>query len=1845
MSTQSREEAPAFEPNLNIPDMAGNDGNQDTISIKSVTSDLFSLSESLLPQGPESKQHKLGLDINHPLGWSGSAYDDYDVVTVHGIRDDYRTAWIDKDGSWWVKDKLFKDLSIREIDYSYDIDEDSELYEPNGIIQHARRLVEKYAEVRRELEETEVDRPVIWICHDLGGMIVKEALSIAINQCVKYGKIPMLTTAIFFLGTPHRFQSTDDLEDQLHKLILLPGPHIRSQVLSKVKNLARQVSMINQGFLATKVLDRAVIFNLFTQNIHDSLKQGNADKTANDIHDIDENDTNHPVTPFSRYTHFIGQSFEAAGRSRCEYISHEDLARGDPRKPWVPFLSDMFNTSGCNLKVDHRIIRFQARILSLAPPTRALDTPFDPALPSPPIVQWILDEQKSLTTIPRSDVGLSIMHIHGNGNPLVDILETSRLFYVHHGSQIIWGKSQMRPEKTMIYFEFDMWDSRYNSISSLLTYLINIILWRFWDNSNSVFIGNEFKFLNETYAWSPEDLYHLFTTFRDFIQITHQLTIFISYFDQCPEDQRRWFLKHTLEEQSYSEAKYRIIISTLMREAIDIEGFTNKTYINLESFPAIGESMDKVVRDLRLGLVGLIRRRPIYEDFLPQLESLFNGCSDTPYLGHIILEWLGNFTRGRPQCEIANIINRLFPPTAENIVQVFTSLLEPKLQSRIKNIFNWVKHAAEPWSPESLIQALMVHESHGGEPSFKDLDIEGMIGDIEDALGGIITVTDRNVRFSHPSFYHMPDMDIEGNIEERAAKVNSAIAEICLRYLQLESAQEELATFSPEKLDGGPWETLLDATIIFFPRTSMAEYAVRFWPQHYQASGQFKPTKLVEEIFASRITRASWEIPFWLFSNPTTRMRRSYVSTLPVFAMLGLDDLVDKKIKSESNQHCFEKNCWFAITEAARTGNNELTQKLLKQVTVDEEELQEALFMAAANGNADVINTLIDKIPNVKAFSWPKNLIFRATAAGLNSLLTLMLKSGCDINEIGSSYKMSPSMLAIWRNRVSTLELLLNSEPRPDLTIGDENDTQMTAAAAKGNPHIIELLLQGGASLEASDCWGQTPVRVAVEFCKHNAVDILIKAGADLERGETRRPLLIVAANMGLQECVRILLNHGADINTDYASGTALYTAIERGHVNTARTLLENKHKPNKDAAPPGHLMPLTMAVYNGSTELVSLLIQHGAQVDFVDPSDHFCKTPLSWACAEGDLDMVKLLLKNKADVNYTGGVSYTPLYAALWDSHIEVANHLLQNEDVDVKWVSDVGLGALHVAHSHPNIIRELLKRGAFIDSYSSSGTVLHLAAQYGHSRSIEALLENDPNPNLDCVYGDNGVFEDQIGCTPLQIACMHHKHKCVKVLLEAGANSRFKNKNGNDSVDILLLQTKTDSKDALECLKLLLSRVYNVPIDDVNEQGQTRLHRIEEKTPISMIQLLVELRAPLDSQDADGCTPLAVAIRKNNEGVARYLIEQGANVNILNPNFGSIIHLAISNSTVYIVRLLVKSGADLEAVDPKYGQSLLYTALDIQDDSKLKTMVRYLVDEAKVPIDKLGGQLGYPIIRAADLARTNHTTGTKMLKFLIRRNAQLNVADDQGRRAIHLACTSCSDDSIKALIKADAEVDVKDKFGRMPIHFAASSPKKECFDYLFDNFKAADINVADHDNWTPLLWAARSGHSDTIAKVTTHDVDIWARGLAYGAREDWSGLKLMNFANNSTELRDKLEPKTRTRINQDGEKEEWDDSQHSIKPGHWKDIDCKSCFVKIVGLQWKCIDCTHDFSLCFKCYSHRSDMHYREHNFEEIGPLYDENSLQSDISDGVKELLQEESGDEGEEQDHVSDGDDIGW
>ncbi|KAL6918825.1 hypothetical protein FSST1_002851 [Fusarium sambucinum] len=1765
-------------PILEEPNGLTENIDDDSVSIQTGTDDLLPLdSDAVIPP----QEHKLGLDINAIRGWSGSEYDDYDVIAVHGIRDDYKTAWIDKKGGWILKEHLFKGMSIREIDYSYEIHDKSVLYRHNGIDILARELVGKYAEERQLLAETETDRPIIWTCHDIGGTIVKQV----------------------FIGTPHRFESIDDACDQIYKLVYLPGPDIKNGTLSRVKHLAEQTERTNARFVTTKLLDRACIFNILSQNVTDSLAKKADDEVVEGADGFNYNakDWSQTVAPFRRNAHFIGHSFEAGGRLRNNNINHLDLIR-DEGCTILDSVSKTINKVGFSLKICYGMIALQTRLLSLAPPTRVLSIPFDPVLPYPPVLRW-LHQQAPYVSFNSQKSGPNYLHIHGDGSPLVDIIDVSRRLYAHLDADL----AIENPTKTVIYFEFDQHDSRYRNLTSMLAYLLNALLWHFWPAVEGL-ASEELAFLRDTNSWTVEDLYHMFINVHHRLLWKQDLTFFISCFDQCPENQRQWFIDRLLQNQSYSEASFRIVISTSSSEGLGIDKATSYKQVNLFDCPLFKEPQTNLSSQLGPELDDLITTRPVYAPLLSQITDLVNECQEIPQLAPLIIQWLASRHRDKNDDEINSVIASLSPMTASNITMVFMEHLPRVLRQRAETAFNWIQHAVEPWSADALIEALALQASPNKESCLFDLDKQVEIMQLIKALGGIITLENDDIKFCHPSFYQVTGLIGDQSPEDFAAGVHYSMATTCLRYFQLHSAQMFLDDVSLAALTDTSSEEPLEPFIIYHQRASMAEYAVRFWADHYKASGLSKPKKLVRDLLGNRRFRSRWEITFWLMSNPFTRIGRHYLSILPLFAMLGLQDLVDDEVISGCDQPWFGKDCWYAITEAIRSGNTKIAKRLLGQVEVDEGELQVALLFAAAKNDLEIIQCLLDKIPNLRHFEWPENLIFRAAALGQDGLLSAMLTSGCDVDEVGTYWAATAAIDAAWRNQVSTLEMMFMLEERPDPFITDDADDNLVMVAIRmGNPDVIRVItcaIWGPGKIDSDKLIGEEVMLAALCSSGHKALALLLEIGlAHGERYGREEPFLVTAANGGLTECVRVLLSYKLDVDLEGSNGTALYRAVSNGYIDIVRLLLDHEPKPKMDITPPGSDTILVIAICSGNVDLVSLLIDHGAVINYVDENDDYNKTPLSRACVDGNLEMVKILLENKADVNYTGDGD-APLYVALFNDNINVARYLLENSKPDVTWKGSEGIQLLHGACDNPEILPELLKLGCPIDGVSIWGTILHMAASEGLLQTIQVLLKNDPKPDLDIQIPDDIDAEDDIGYTPLQLACQQCSFDCVKELLEAGANPHIINEDGEDLIDILL-RASPGSEDCRKCSKLLFSAPYSLPKELADEAGQTRLHRIRQSTPIEFVQSLTSIISDLDVLDRKGYTPLAVSVSQGNINVARYLIELGAKVNIFSPEYGSILHIAVSNGAMDLTKILIDSGADPEIVDPQYGESLMYTALGISTSGSRHGMVRYLADEAKVSIGKLGGALGYPVIRAAFMTIQPNEDGVNLLKFFDRRNARLGVTDNQGRSVVHFVSRSNYHDMFKSLLRDNNSINAVDKFGRMPIHFAASNSDPAYLDYLLGTGDVVDIDARDLDQWTPLMWAARSGSMSNIQRLLSEKADIWARSISSDSRDIWSPLKLARFAGQSFDM-GKLEPQERTRVDEDGTNEVWNEYFHKIKEGDSKGVICDSCLVDIIGLQWKCMECKENFNLCFKCFPNRSGFHDLGHNFESIGPLY---------------------------------------
>lgn len=68
-------------------------------------------------------------------------------------------------------------------------------------------------------------------------------------------------------------------------------------------------------------------------------------------------------------------------------------------------------------------------------------------------------------------------------------------------------------------------------------------------------------------------------------------------------------------------------------------------------------------------------------------------------------------------------------------------------------------------------------------------------------------------------------------------------------------------------------------------------------------------------------------------------------------------------------------------------------------------------------------------------------------------------------------------------------------------------------------------------------------------------------------------------------------------------------------------------------------------------------------------------------------------------------------------------------------------------------------------------------------------------------------------------------------------------------------------------------------------------------------------------------------------------------------------------------------------------------------------------------------------------------------IVKVLLQNGARVNVADEKGNAALHLAADYGHTEIAKILIDGCASLDIRDETGRVPLHFASKSGKLNHF------------------------------------------------------------------------------------------------------------------------------------------------------------------------------------------------------
>ena len=131
------------------------------------------------------------------------------IVLVHGLNEDHIGAWTDSStGVLWLRDFLpIESLCARVLSYGYQADTLSFFGggSTDRVLHYAHTLIAEL-EADRAIEIA-LERPIIFICHGLGGIVVKKALAYSAGRTSRkvehLHSIFVSTYGIMFFGTPH----------------------------------------------------------------------------------------------------------------------------------------------------------------------------------------------------------------------------------------------------------------------------------------------------------------------------------------------------------------------------------------------------------------------------------------------------------------------------------------------------------------------------------------------------------------------------------------------------------------------------------------------------------------------------------------------------------------------------------------------------------------------------------------------------------------------------------------------------------------------------------------------------------------------------------------------------------------------------------------------------------------------------------------------------------------------------------------------------------------------------------------------------------------------------------------------------------------------------------------------------------------------------------------------------------------------------------------------------------------------------------------------------------------------------------------------------------------------------------------------------------------------------------------------------------------------------------------------------------------------------------------------------------------------------------------------------------
>jgi len=855
-------------------------------------------------------------------------------------------------------------------------------------------------------------------------------------------------------------------------------------------------------------------------------------------------------------------------------------------------------------------------------------------------------------------------------------------------------------------------------------------------------------------------------------------------------------------------------------------------------------------------------------------------------------------------------------------------------------------------------------------------------------------------------------------------------------------------------------------------------------------------------------------------------------SALDLAALLGRVELARLLLDSGADVSGKDPRGVTPLHSAAWWGKEEVARLLLEAgADINAKDLDglTPLHFACQSGQVAVVSLLLDgrygAAINAKGKCGDTPL-HAASRTGKLVALRLLLEKGADLEAVTHS-GATPLLAASRCGHAPSVKLLLDHGALVDGAPGLSDTTPLLAAAAQGRLDVVSLLLCRNAR-KATDNQKRTALCVAAEAghkavvrllkrrwswseseCKYSALELACIFG---DIGEVREHLLTcnrgplradkgkssvleLASRFGNESIVRLLLNEFGN-SAGNLPPTALHTAAAAGHGSVVNALLETNVDLN--ARDYERRTALHLAASQNRVEVVELLLKAGGVE--VNACDRKGQTALAIASRRGHSFVVDQLLRHGANPLASDEDGRKPLWWAAANGNTKTVTLLLQHGDADVECqrTSD-GCTALLVACQgrFHNVVLELLRAGANVNSPTKDGrtplmaaarsnstsvatlllrsqadinwqdgsgrTALHESAQHGHVAMVRLLVDNDAVSNVVCDgnatalhlaarAGHSGVvsilwtagtryLRTQI--TELHIACSLGRLDDVKALAASGADVCSETVRGCTPLRLACAAGHAG------VVGYLLDH-FGAALEGEREAA---LHVACAMGRTDAVAQLLLFDADIDAKDDSGDTPLSVAAANGWDDVVRLLLERGADTGALNHCEQSPLHVAAAHGGASVVSLLLyhesRSGrlstdvlmplrVAIRSGNEEVVHSLLRHCQEI--DASGRTSRSASIDETTTGGDEYAAENAVPRLSAKGYRLIHLATKSgcsTTVRLLLDNGADVNGTAEKQVTALHIAVAEGNTRIAKLLL--DEHADVNAAFGAFTGHDAA--------------------------------------------------------------------------------------------------------------------------------------------------------------------------------------------------------------